>query len=103
MKDKGEFHFDTPDRERVRDILLSIRGKEWIKLQYGLFVKRYFLKEEVTEQDIMDSWFKEKKYELSRQYGKNIPEEIIKKTYEEKVKEVTESGELKKIYQDINS
>ena len=57
----GDFGYDTLNRERMRDILLSKRGKNWMDLEHGLWVKKYYLKEEVSKQDIVDIWWNDRK------------------------------------------
>lgn len=56
--------FDSLDRERMRDILLSNRGMDWIELEHGLWIKKYILNEDVTREDIVDIWWNNEKSDI---------------------------------------
>ena len=103
LRTQGEYSMDTPDREKVRDILLSKRGVDWMKLEFGLWIKNYVLKEEVTKQDILDFWFNDELFKLSRGINNNPPKEIITEEYEKMVEMVTENGRLEEVFNLFNS
>jgi hypothetical protein len=61
---EDELGYDTLNRERMRDILLSNRGMDWIELEHGLWIKKYILNEDVTREDIVDIWWNNKKSDI---------------------------------------
>ena len=78
----GFYGYDTLNRERMRDILLSKRGKNWMELEHGLWVKKYYLKDDVSKQDIVDIWWNDKKSGLLYQ-NPNISQTELEKEREE--------------------
>ena len=60
------YYLDTLGRERMRDLLFSKIGRNWKELEHGLWVKKYYLEEDIAKQDIVDFWWEHEKYKLSR-------------------------------------
>lgn len=102
MKTQGEYSMDTPDREKVRDILLSNRGVNWMNLEFGLWIKNYILKEKVTKQNTLDFWFNDELFKMSRGIDENTSKETINEEYEKLVEMVSKNGRLEEVFNLFN-
>lgn len=98
----GFYGYDTLNRERMRDILLSKRGKSWIELEHGLWVKKYFLKEEVSKQDIVDIWWNDKKCMLLYKNPKISQKELEKERVEYDKFSWSSESRLNEIFEKFN-
>ncbi|MBW8245181.1 hypothetical protein K1F50_20420 [Muricauda oceani] len=98
----GCIGYDTLNRERMRDILLSKRGQNWITLENGLWIKKYYLKENVTKQDIVDIWWWNKKTDILY-FNPDITEQQLSKEKEEFDKfSWSSESRLEEIYERLN-
>lgn len=95
--------YDTVNREKMRDILLSKRGKNWIDLEHGLWVKKFYLKEDVSKQNIVDLWWNDKKYLILSDNPKISQNELEKKREEYNKFSWSSESRLEEIYVEFNS
>ena len=83
----------TPDREKLRDILLYTKGNVGIsELEHGLWLKRVYLNEYVSKEDILLSWeyhvrifsqSDEVDSEVEKMKNRVIKDGLLDDTYEE--------------------
>ncbi len=93
--DNGYYGYDTVNREKMRDLLLCKRGKSWMNLEYGFWIKKYYLKEDISKQDILDCWRNDMEIE-------NLPKEESEILYKKMFDEVTTNGRLENVYNHFN-
>lgn len=99
----GFYGYDTINRHLMRDILLAKRGKNWMELEHGLWVKKYYLKEDVSKQDIVDIWWNDKKTQLLQYNPKISQKELEKERVEfDKISWGPESR-LEEVFEMLNS
>ena len=100
--ESGYYGYDTLNRERMRDILLSKRGKNWIDLEHGLWVKKYYLKEDVSKQNIVDMWWNDKKSWILTGNPKISRNELEKEKEEYNKFSWSSESRLDEIYEKFN-
>ena len=85
----------TPDRERLRDVLLYTKGNVSIyELEHGLWLKKVYLNEYVSKEDILLSW----DHHIRVFHTDNIEDEIKKMRVR-----VVKDGWLEDAYEEINN
>jgi hypothetical protein len=99
----GFYGYDTLNRERMRDILLSKRGKNWMELEHGLWVKKYYLKEDVSKQDIVDIWWNDKKSWMLRGKPNLTKQELDKERVEFDKLSWSSESRLEEIYENFKN
>ena len=103
LKPENDEGFDTPQREMFRDLLLVIRGEDWMNLGFGLKIKKYYLKEEVSKEDIVKFWWYEEELRLLDLNPNITDEELMKEKEVYDEFSWSPNSRLEEIYESFNT